>query len=125
MISSHNIEHSVDPRRVLKALVKALKPGGKIYVSFPSEASVSFPSRGGCLNFFDDSTHRDLPRFDQIEAYLRDAGCEITVSERQYRPMLPRLTGALLEPLSRHRGHTMFGTWAYYGFESILWGRRR
>lgn len=124
IISSHNIEHCLDPGRVLTAMAAALRPGGQMYVSFPSEASATFPSRGGCLNFFDDPTHLELPRFDQVADHLRAGGCEIIVSERLYRPVALRAAGALLEPLSRRRGRIMLGTWAYYGFESILWARK-
>jgi SAM-dependent methyltransferase len=125
IISSHNIEHCIDPDRVLKAMTAALKSGGLMYISFPSEASATFPSRDGCLNFFDDPTHRTLPRFGHIANCLRAGGCNILVSEPLYRPVLLRVAGALVEPLSRKRGRTMFGTWAYYGFESILWVRKR
>jgi SAM-dependent methyltransferase len=125
IISSHNIEHCIDPDRVMKAMIAALRSGGLMYLSFPSEASATFPSRGGCLNFFDDPTHRVLPRFGHIADCLRAGGCDVLVSEPLYRPGLLWVAGALVEPLSRKRGRTMFGTWAYYGFESILWVRKR
>ncbi len=125
VISSHNIEHCLDPDRVVRAMGAALKPGGTLYMSFPSEASATFPSRGGCLNFYDDSTHLALPRFDHISRGLQDAGCTILVGEPRYQPTVSWWVGALLEPISRLRRHTMFGTWAFYGFESILWAQRR
>lgn len=124
IISSHNIEHCLDPGRVVMAMAAALKPGGRMYISFPSKASATFPSRGGCLNFFDDPTHVELPDFDELVEHLKLCGCEILVSEKAYRPALLRATGALLEPISRLRGQTMIGTWAYYGFESVIWARK-
>lgn len=51
VISSHNIEHCNEPYQVLKNMVLDLKPGGSIYLSFPSEASVTFPNRGGYFKF--------------------------------------------------------------------------
>src|SRR5262249_28354944 len=45
VISAHNIEHCLDPARVLVAMLKSLKPGGRIFLSFPSSASTTFPSR--------------------------------------------------------------------------------
>jgi SAM-dependent methyltransferase len=125
VMSSHNIEHCLDPNRVVRAMGNALKPGGTLYMSFPSEASVKFPSRGGCLNFFDDPTHQALPRYDDILLSLRDAGCSILVAERTYKPLVSRFIGGLLEPISRLRHHTVFGTWAFYGFESVVWAQRK
>jgi SAM-dependent methyltransferase len=125
VMSSHNIEHCLDPSRVVRAMGNALKPGGTLYMSFPSEASVNFPSRGGCLNFFDDPTHHALPQYDGILRCLQDAGCTILVAERRYKPLVSRLIGGVLEPVSRVRRHTMFGTWAFYGFESVLWAQRK
>jgi SAM-dependent methyltransferase len=125
VMSSHNIEHCLDPNRVVRAMGNALKPGGTLYMSFPSEASVNFPSRGGCLNFFDDPTHHALPRYDDILRSLQDADCKILVAERTYKPLISCLIGGVLEPVSRLRRQTMFGTWAFYGFESILWAQRQ
>jgi SAM-dependent methyltransferase len=125
VISSHNIEHCADPQRVLRAMARALRPSGLMYVSFPSEASAHFPSRSGCLNFFDDPTHKTLPKFAHIAEELQQLGCELLVSESQYRPIVLYLAGALVEPLARRRKATMFGTWAFYGFESILWLRKK
>jgi len=124
VISSRNVEHCLDPDRVLRAMAAALKPGGLMYVSFPSQASAGFPSRAGCLNFFDDPTHRDMPEFDHVAGCLKAGGCDIVVNQPSYRPAVMRVAGAMFEPLSRWRGQTMFGTWAYYGFESILWARK-
>ena len=39
VVSSHNLEHCNDCRAVLRAMVGALKPGGRMYLSFPCEAS--------------------------------------------------------------------------------------
>ena len=124
VISSHNIEHCNDPELVLAAITRALKPGGRLYLSFPSEASTRFPHRDGCLNFFDDPTHREVPDFDRIVRQLEEGGCRVTFATRRYRPIALLLIGALLEPLSRWRGRTAMGTWALYGFEAVIWATR-
>jgi len=121
VVSAHNIEHCDDPGRVLRAITAALKPGGRLHLTFPSQASIGFPHREGCLNFFDDSTHREVPDFDRIVRQLEANGRAIPFAARRYRPIALLLVGALLEPLSRRRGRTMTGTWALYGFEAVIW----
>jgi hypothetical protein len=35
-------------------MIKVLKPGGYLYLSFPTEKSINFPTRKGCLNYNQD-----------------------------------------------------------------------
>ncbi|MDR1653380.1 MAG: class I SAM-dependent methyltransferase [Prevotellaceae bacterium] len=60
VISCHNLEHCNDYRRVIDAMFGALRPGGYVYIAFPCENSVHFPSRKGTLNFYDDPTHKNV-----------------------------------------------------------------
>lgn len=126
VVSSHNLEHCDDPAAVLRAMAAALRPGGKLFLAFPCEASVGFPSRRGCLNFFDDATHNAIPRWDAVIGELQAQRVELVYRRRRYRPALPAAAGVLLEPLSWLLGRNMpaGSTWALYGFETIIWGRR-
>jgi len=124
VVSAHNIEHCFDPDAVLDAMLKALKPGGRIYLSFPCEESVSFPKRAGTLNFFDDPTHRSVPHWEKIVSRMREAGLSIEFLAKRYRPLPFRLMGLVLEPFSARRKVVMRGTWDLYGFESVIWGAR-
>ena len=45
VVSSHNIEHCEFPDRTLAAMLSVIKPGGRLYLAFPCEASVNFPHR--------------------------------------------------------------------------------
>lgn len=123
IISNHNIEHCDRPGDVVNAMLSALRPGGRIYMAFPCAESVSFPSRQGSLNFYDDPTHRTVPDLAGILAATAGSGCRVEFLARQYRPAVPRFFGFLLEPFSRWRGRLLpFNcTWALYGFETILW----
>lgn len=127
VISSHNIEHCLEPERVLAAMTAALKPGGRLYLSFPAEGSVGFPRRKGTLNFYDDPTHDQLPCYRDVLASLADSGMRIDFARARYRPPVLFLLGLLLEPLSMLTRRTMPGlvTWALYGFESVIWSTRR
>lgn len=126
VVSSHNLEHCDDPAAVLCAMVTALRPGGCLYLAFPCEESVNFPRRRGTLNFFDDATHKDVPRWTTVLETLQANGIRVMFARRRYRPSLLAAIGILLEPLARLLGRNMpMGTtWALYGFESVVWARR-
>lgn len=123
VISSHNLEHCEDPMAVIGCMAGALKPGGMLYLSFPCEASVAFPSRRGSLCFTDDPTHRAPPPWADVLAQLASHGMTITFAARRYRPWLPLTLGALLEPASMltRRVMPLGSTWALWGFESVIW----
>jgi SAM-dependent methyltransferase len=125
VISSHNLEHCEDRDATLNAMMAVLKNGGRLYMSFPSETSVTFPSRAGCLNYYDDPTHKSTPPdFGATIDLLSKKGFLILYSVKRYRPLLFWALGLLSEPISRRRGR-MRGTWEYYGFESIIWAQQR
>ena len=124
VISSHNLEHCDNRNETLEAMLAVLKNGGRLYMSFPSASSVTFPSREGCLNYYDDPTHKlTPPDFDAIIDLLSRKGFSILYSVRRYRPPLAWALGFLCEPLSKRRGRLQ-GTWEYYGFESIIWAQK-
>jgi SAM-dependent methyltransferase len=121
LISSHNIEHCDNRDETLAAMLKALKVGGKIFLSFPCEQSVRFPKRGGTLNYYDDKTHKlSPPDFDALLLTLKDFDFEVIYANTRYKPKLLWLIGCILEPLSKFKNKNLLGTWEYYGFESII-----
>ena len=124
VISSHNIEHCNDPERAIAAMVKALKPSGRLYLAFPCEMSVRFPRRRGTLNFYDDRTHSWLPRWDAALSALRRDGMEVEFSARRCRPLCLAAIGLLWEPVSALFKKSTSATWALYGFESVIWASR-
>lgn len=125
VISTHNIEHCFERERTLDAMLRAVKVGGQIYLAFPCKESVEFPSRSGTLNYYDDTTHRDLPPdFDEVMQNIVSRGFKIEFSVRRYRPILYWLAGLVNERNSRKSDKTVYSTWAYYGFESIIQARR-
>lgn len=124
VISSHNIEHCNEPMRVLDAMCAGLKGGGSLYMSFPSEASTSFPHRKGTLNFFDDSTHQWCPQWNDVIETLKTDNVQIQFASKKYRPFILKIIGYINESRSRKEARVLRGTWEYYGFESIIWGRK-
>jgi SAM-dependent methyltransferase len=126
ILSSHNIEHCLDRKRTLIAMMRALRPGGRLYIAFPSSRSIDFPRRQGTLNYYDDSTHIDVPPdFDEYLALLSAEGFSIDYSTKRYRPIIMRILGFINERRSKNSGIVMTGTWEYYGFESIIWARKK
>ena len=57
----------------------SLKQDGILYMAFPCEESVTFPSREGTLNFYDDPTHINIPIFDDILDQIKSNNLEILV----------------------------------------------
>jgi SAM-dependent methyltransferase len=127
VVSAHNLEHCDDPDAVLEAMLASLGSGGRIFLAFPCEESVGFPKRRGCLNFFDDPTHQTVPAWESILRKLREQGLTIEYSRKRYRPWLLAALGLVLEPLAALTGRNLPGGvgWALYGFESVIWARRR
>lgn len=126
VVSSHNIEHCLFPERTLRAAVKALKQGGKLYLAFPCQQSRFFPSRRGTLNFFDDPTHIHLPDMGNIISVIQFEGGRIDFVIERYRPLLPFMLGLLLEPVSilLKKCMPLTSTYSLYGFETIIWATR-
>jgi SAM-dependent methyltransferase len=125
VISSHNLEHCDDRAATLDAMMAVLKIGGRLYLSFPSEATVKFPSRAGCLNYYDDPTHQSTPPdFKWVIETLKQRGFSVLYSVRQYQPSIFWALGFLSESISKRRESRMRGTWEYYGFESIIWAEK-
>lgn len=125
VISSHNIEHCNEPQRVLKAMLDSLKWGGVFYLAFPSEKSVTFPSRKGTLNFYDDKTHNWCPEWDFIINILNENDIKINYACRNYSPIIYRLIGKMNEHNSKKQCKVLRGTWEYWGFESVIWGKKQ
>lgn len=122
IICSHNLEHCNDYMATTSAMIKSLKKHGRIYLSFPCEESVGFPSRHGCLNFYDDSTHINLIKYSPFLATLKENKMDIIFATKRYRPALPFIIGLICEPFSRllNKKAPAGSTWALYGFETII-----
>jgi SAM-dependent methyltransferase len=126
VISSHNLEHCNDRDRTLDAMIKVLKSGGYLFLSFPTEESVNFPGpRKGTLNYYDDETHKDKPpEYDKIISKLKDNNMQIIFASKSYKPFFLYLIGFFLEWKSKKDKEVRIWTWAYWGFETIIWAKK-
>lgn len=127
IISAHNLEHCDDYKKVVIAMIGALKPGGKLYMAFPCEKSVNFPGRKGTLNFYDDDTHKNIIKYDEIIDLVKTNGLSIDFTAKQYKPILLAFLGLLLEPISiiRKKVMPLGSTWALWGFETVIIGHKK
>jgi SAM-dependent methyltransferase len=126
VISSHNIEHCEKRNDVIEAMAQALKIGGNIYLSFPCSDSLRFPNRGGCLNYYDDSTHKyGPPAFSEVIAVLERNNCRVLYASTRYQPPIGWVIGLYNEPESARDKEVKRDTWAFWGFETVIWAERQ
>lgn len=126
VISSHNLEHCDDKYATLNSMLSVVKDGGYVYLAFPCEKSITFPSRRVTLNYYDDKTHQQTPPgYDYVLNIFSDNNFDIIFKTRSYRPLLLAILGFFQEPLSRLLKKNLQGTWALYGFETIIWAKKR
>ena len=122
-ISSHNLEHCNHPFETLDAICGRLKKGGRLYLAFPCEKSVFFPSRAGTLNFYDDETHSNLPELAAVMKNLVQKNrMFIDFVSASYKPLIAHCLGIVSDFFIRDR-HTRY-TWPHYGFETIIWAHK-
>lgn len=124
VVSSHNLEHCEQPDEVVTAMARALRPGGRIFLAFPAAATVNMPSRQGSLNFFDDVTHVRPPDYRRVLELLKAQDVLIDFAAERSRPPVMAAIGLFNEPISRFRKRVMRGTWALWGFETVIWGTK-
>lgn len=126
VVSAHNIEHCNDRNATFSAMLRSLVKGGQLFMAFPCEESINFPRRWGTLNYYDDKSHVSAP--PDYRLFIRDlinSGFDVRFTRKRYRPFLLAMIGLLLEPISSLRKRPLPGTWALYGFESIIWATKK
>ncbi len=114
VISSHNLEHCNYPMETLNAMCSCLKPGGKLYLAFPSEASVLFPCRTGALNFYQDDTHIYLPVLrDIMKKLIRDNKMNVDFVDGSYKPFPMHQIAKFINWFIGD-GHHIFFAWHHF-----------
>lgn len=130
IILNHVIEHMANPEPIVAKLCGKLKPGGYIWIAFPSLRSLSLPhSVDETLNFCDDPTHVYLPDVPQIANVLLENGVRIVHAGRSREGFLTSLADRfkLVKRLvicactGKFSGR---GLWYVLGFEDHVLGRR-
>lgn len=131
VILNHVIEHMPNPAPIIAKLCGKLKPGGYMWLAFPSLRSLSLPhSVDETLNFCDDPTHVYLPDVPQIVNVLLRSGVSIVHAGRSREGFLTsvadcfKLAKRLLIRMvtGKFSGR---GLWYVLGFEDHVLGRRK
>lgn len=128
VVMNHVIEHIRDQAAAIRSACRKLKPGGIIWVAFPSPSSLGFPSAVGTLNFCDDPTHVRVCDVMGIANMLLDNGLRIVIGGRSRDPVrflagLSVLPAAIWSHLRTGKIQVR-GLWYLFGFEDRVIGRK-
>jgi SAM-dependent methyltransferase len=131
VIVNHVLEHMTAPAPVLAALCAKLKPGGYIWIAFPSLRSLSLPSsEDETLQFCDDPTHVYLPDVREVANILLANKVKVLDAGRSREGFFTTLADVtkLLKRWLRKRMTGRFsgrGMWYLLGFEDHVLGQKR
>ena len=131
VILNHVLEHMAAPAPILAALCLKLKPGGYIWIAFPSLRSLSLPSsEDETLQFCDDPTHVYVPEIREVANILLANGVKILHAGRSREGFITTLADGfkLLKRLLKRLMTGRFsgrGLWYLLGFEDHVLGQRR
>jgi SAM-dependent methyltransferase len=131
VILNHVIEHMTEPGPIVAALCGKLKPGGLIWIAFPSVRSLTLPhSYDETLNFYDDPTHIAVPDLREIANIVSANGVKVLHAGRSREGFLTTLRDGLR--LGKRVVKRLFtgkfsgrGMWYILGFEDHVFGRRK
>jgi SAM-dependent methyltransferase len=129
IILHHVVEHMPAPGPILAEVCSKLKPGGYIWIAFPSVRSLSFPrARFGTFQFCDDPTHVYVPGVREVSNILLANRVKVLHAGRT-RDILRTLVGAAVLPWALlmwliTRRLSVRGLWYVCGFEDHVFGQR-
>lgn len=130
VILNHVIEHMAAPKPTVAMLCAKLRPGGFIWIAFPSRRSLTLPhSVDETLNFYDDPTHVYLPDLSEIAEEVRSNGVHVIHAGRSREGFLTSVADVfkLGKRVAKKLVTGKFsgrGMWYILGFEDHVFGTR-
>ena len=129
IILHHVVEHMPVSAPILTTICTKLKPGGYIWIAFPSLRSLSLPSAEGTLQFCDDPTHVNVPDIREISNILLANRVRVVHAGRS-RAFLREMIGVVILPWALFRRMitgklSSKGLWYILGFEDHVFGQRK
>ena len=126
IVMSHVIEHLQNGDKVILGLLPKLKRDGIIYIEFPSERSVNFPSMRETLNFYDDKTHCRIYTVREVSDLLSVNQLQIISAgaKRQWINILVMPVKIIIQLLTK--GYVRAGVfWDLYGFAEYVIAKKQ
>jgi ubiquinone/menaquinone biosynthesis C-methylase UbiE len=128
VIMNHVIEHMPDALDTLNSICRKVKPGGFIWIAFPSEKSLAFPPAVDSLNFCDDPSHIWIPSIRDVSNNLLRQGLKIVHAGRS-RDFPREAIGLVMLPVAYLRraltgALSSKGLWYIMGFEDHVFGQK-
>jgi 2-polyprenyl-3-methyl-5-hydroxy-6-metoxy-1,4-benzoquinol methylase len=131
VILNHVVEHMSEPDPIVARLCAKLKPGGFIWIAFPSVRSLALPhSVDETLNFCDDPTHVRVPDVREMANLLLAHGVKVLDAGRSREGFFTGLGDVL--KLGKRLVVKLFtgrfsgrGMWYVLGFEDHVFGQRQ
>jgi len=128
IVMSHVVEHITNALDVLAILSRKLKPGGVIYIEFPSVRSLNLPNARHTLNFSDDPTHIRIYDVRDIANVLMANGLRIIRGGRRREWLRIFLSvfnfpAQVVTYLREGRLHGI-GLWDLMGFADFVYARK-
>lgn len=131
VLCSHVLEHVVRPAEVVARLAAAVRPGGVLFLEVPARRSLRLPSERrvpgvqGCLNFWDDPTHRQWVDLREATAGLGPLGFEVTpVRPRRMARRVVLFPAYVAAGLASRRYVPASVLWDVVGFAELTTARR-
>lgn len=129
IILHHVVEHMDNPAPILAKICAKLKPGGFIWIAFPSLKSLSLPSAEGTLQFCDDPTHIYVPEVREVSNVLLRNSVRVLDAGRS-RYLVRTALGVVLLPFALVKklatgNFSGKGLWYILGFEDHVFGQRK
>jgi SAM-dependent methyltransferase len=129
IVLNHVVEHMTMAESILAVVCSKLKPGGYVWIAFPSLRSLSLPPATGTLQFCDDPTHVYVPSVRVVSNILLANEVKVLHAGRSkdfIRIMIGAaiLPWAFLKRLITGRLSSK-GLWYILGFEDHVFGQRK
>jgi SAM-dependent methyltransferase len=125
VVSSHTIEHLERGLAVVGRLCEKVRPGGFLYLEWPSVESEGFPIRGLGLRFDDDPSHRQTYALAEVRGLVESQGLRVQFARRRRQWLRILLSPTLVVYHTLRAGKpVLYDLWDVTGFAYSLRARR-
>lgn len=120
VVATHVLEHLKRGCNLIDTVARKLRPGGFLFVIYPTPDSVHFPSMRGTLNFYDHPEHVTVVTPEELVAHVRSAGLSILSEGVSRNPVAIAIMPARVILTAPFGALSASAFWDIYGFERYL-----